>query len=76
VYFYDNSKNDEEETNEIKSFLNIMLIAGKPVLIIDYATINSKIYVVYQSASGDGYLAYVGPRDLHELKNYDFALPD
>ena len=76
VYYYDNSKNDEEKISEIKSYLNIMLTAGKPVLIVDYATINSRIYDIYRSASSDGFLVYVGPRDLHELRNYDFALPD
>lgn len=76
VYYYDNSKNDEKNISEIKSYLNIMLAAGKPVLIVDYATIYSRIYDVYQSASGDGFLVYAGPRNLHILRNYDFALPD
>ncbi len=76
VYYYDNSKNNQEEIEEIKSYLDIMLLAGKPVLMVDYPTRNTRIYDVYQRASGDGFLAYVGPRDLHKLRYYDFALPD
>ena len=76
VYYYDNSKNDEETIIEIESFLNLMLSYGKTGLIIDYPTINSRTYTVYQRASEEGFLPYVGPRNLHRLQYHDFAIPD
>ena len=76
VYYYDNSENDAEEINEIIPYLDLMTSVGKPVLIVDYPTRDSKIYDVYQRSSDDGFLAYVGPRDLHKLRFYGFAIPD
>lgn len=76
VYYYDNSENDAEEINEIIPYLDLMTSVGKPVLIVDYPTRDSKIYDVYQRSSDDGFLAYVGPRDLQKLRFYGFAIPD
>ena len=76
VYYFDNTDTDTEEINEIKLYLGLMISAGKPVFIIDYPTRNSKIYDVYERSMNDGYIAYVGPRDLHKLRYYDFAMPD
>lgn len=76
VYYFDNSENEMEEINEIISYLDLMTSTGKPVLIVDYPTRNSKIYDVYERSMNDGFLAYVGPRDLHKLRYYGFAIPD
>jgi cysteinyl-tRNA synthetase len=76
VYYFDNSENDSEEIVEIQFYLDLMTAAGKPVLIVDYPTRDSKIYDVYYKSTNGGYLAYVGPRDLHKLRYYDFSLPD
>ncbi|MHA1446417.1 MAG: MJ1477/TM1410 family putative glycoside hydrolase [Candidatus Heimdallarchaeaceae archaeon] len=76
VYYFDNSENDIEEITEIVPYLDLMTFAGKPVLIVDYPTRNSKIYDVYERSMDDGYLSYVGPRDLHKLRYYGFAFPD
>ncbi|MHA1199260.1 MAG: MJ1477/TM1410 family putative glycoside hydrolase [Candidatus Heimdallarchaeaceae archaeon] len=76
VYYFDNSENDIEEINEIIPYLELMTSAGKPVLIVDYPTRKSKIYDVYERSMNDGFLSYVGPRDLHKLRYYGFAMPD
>ncbi len=76
VFFNDNRKNDEGEILQIIELLNLLKNEDKTILIIDYPTRKPVIYQAYSQAYDNGYLAYVGPRDLDELITYDFSLPD
>ncbi|MHA1667852.1 MAG: MJ1477/TM1410 family putative glycoside hydrolase [Candidatus Heimdallarchaeaceae archaeon] len=72
VFYNDNWKKDNNEIEEILLNLDKLYSEGKAVFIIDYPTRETKIYEVYKNAFDVGYLAYVGPRELDELRYYSF----
>ncbi|MHA1686115.1 MAG: MJ1477/TM1410 family putative glycoside hydrolase [Candidatus Heimdallarchaeaceae archaeon] len=76
VFYMDNSANSRETIDYVLSYLSLLKEEEKFVLIIDYPTLPNLINKVYCSAYSNGFLAYVGPRDLNKLAYHKGFLPD
>lgn len=76
VEYEGNWKNSNEERDITNRYLESFITSGKFVLEVEYCTIPRFINEVYNSASNQGYLCYVGPRDLAKIKVHSNFLPD
>ncbi|MGQ4833852.1 MAG: MJ1477/TM1410 family putative glycoside hydrolase [Candidatus Asgardarchaeia archaeon] len=66
LYFEGNIMRSRNEINTTLSILK-QLSAQKPVLVVEYPTLYPFKLIAYLDAYSDGFLVYVGPRELNSL---------
>ncbi|MCF2137784.1 MAG: endo alpha-1,4 polygalactosaminidase [Candidatus Thorarchaeota archaeon] len=67
VFTMDDEATSAASRNQTITDLNLFLTAGKFVLIVEYPTTAPLITECYETAQRNGFLCYVGPRDLDGL---------
>jgi len=60
----------------MRPFLKKLLDDNKPVFIVEYPTLYYLRVSVYLSAYSDGFLIYVGPRELNKIEITPPFYPD
>jgi cysteinyl-tRNA synthetase len=67
VWYDGNDRKPQEETDEVLPLLDRFKQAGKPVLVIDYVRLWTRIDDFYDRAEDRGYIPYATVRDLDQL---------
>jgi cysteinyl-tRNA synthetase len=76
LLFNGNVKNYESDRVDPELDLQLFLDAGKFVLEVEYPTWSGPINACYKYAVQQGFLCYIGPRDLDEILVHSDYLPD
>ncbi|MHA1521811.1 MAG: MJ1477/TM1410 family putative glycoside hydrolase [Promethearchaeota archaeon] len=67
IFYEGNSKNSEDYVKETIDYLDLFLDANLFVLQIEYPSLPRFIRLAYTEGTDNGYVCYVGPRDLDEI---------
>jgi len=76
LLYGDYVKQASKDTDYANQFLRIMRESGKFVLEVEYTTNSSVIAECYHFAQDQGYLCYVGPRELDQIQINQGFEPD
>ncbi|MHA1672297.1 MAG: MJ1477/TM1410 family putative glycoside hydrolase [Promethearchaeota archaeon] len=68
IFYEGNIRNSEDCVQETIDYLDIFLDANLFVLQIEYPTLPRLIRLAYTKGTENGYVCYVGPRDLDEIQ--------
>ena len=68
IFYEGNFPNSEEYIQETIDYLHLFLNANLFVLQIEYPTLPRLIRLAYTKGTENGYVCYVGPRDLDEIQ--------
>ncbi len=76
IFFKDNSRNDPEEQYYVVKYLKFFLKANKFILNTEYCTRSNLIAEAYSKSYENGFICYVGIRDLDQIIIHRYFEPN